>query len=168
VFEIPAATLSFWNRLNLAPATEDQIAAISQQAPGALPGDYVAFLRTYGFVRWMLTVPDQFTYVRRSAGGQEERSTSVAHLETPESIARKMTHAWSDQPELGLPCWPEGVMPLAGNAGADQVLFDFRGDAPSIAFWQGSGDVWGYGANTELWQVAPSFADFIQSLRPRS
>ena len=142
MFKIPPATLSFWNRLNIAPATEAQIAEVRDLAPGPLPDDYVAFLQTYGFCRWMLIIPDRFEFERSVAGQSESRTGSVAHLETPESIARAMKHAWSDQPEMGLPCWPQGVMPVAGNAGADQVLMDFGETPGAILFWTASDDPW--------------------------
>lgn len=167
MFNIPAATLSFWNRIELKPASDDQIAEVAGFAPGPLPDDYVAFLKTYGFARWMLTVPDRFRYTSDSGGQVVSKVGSIAHLETPESMGRAMAHAWTDQPEMGLPCWPEGVLPLAGNAGPAQVLMDFRGEAPVIRHWEPAEDPWGTGDNTALWHVADSFTDFINGLLMR-
>ncbi|MEM9436628.1 MAG: SMI1/KNR4 family protein [Pseudomonadota bacterium] len=164
MFSIPPATLSFWARLDIKPASDGEIAQIAALAPGPLPDDYVSFLKTYGFARWMLTVPDRFRY-RKTSGGQEiVKAAAVAHLENPESIERAMKHAWSQQPELGLPCWPQGVLPIAGNAGPGQVLMDVTGSVGAIRYWEPSEDVWGSGANTDLWDVAPDFTSFIAGL----
>ena len=151
MFTIPPVTLSFWQRLDLQPASSEQIRHISDLAPGPLPEEYQSFLETYGFARWMLTMPDRFTYSREEGGQTIAKTGSLAHLETPESIARAMQHAWQEDADLGLPCWPRGVMPVAGNAGPGQVLMDFRRQPGTILYWEPRDDPWGQGDNTALW-----------------
>lgn len=164
MFKIPAATRAFWERLELKPASASEIAEIAGLAPGPLPDDYVTFLKTYGFARWMLTVPDRFAYRRADGGQQVIKVGSVAHLETPDSIDRSMKNAWNNEPELGLPCWPQGVMPVAGNAGPGQVLMNFDTKPVNIQYWEPAQDPWGKGSNTELCAVADTFRDFINGL----
>lgn len=167
MFKISAATHAFWERLDIKPASAADIAEIAELAPGPLPDDYVAFLQTYGFARWMLTVPDRFTYCRADGGQEVIKVGSVAHLETPDSIARSMKNAWNDEPELGLPCWPQGVMPVAGNAGPGQVLMNFDPTPATIQYWEPAQDPWGKGDNTQLCDVADTFTDFINGLAMR-
>lgn len=168
MFKIPQATFDFWKRVDLMPATDAQIAEIAAVAPGPLPEDYVAFLRSYGFARWMLTVPDRFHYTRHGAGQDVTKVGSIAHLETPESIGRAMKHAWTDDPALGLPCWPKGVMPIAGNAGPGQILMQFDTAPGAIMYWEPADDAWGTGDNTQLCTVAANFTDFINGLLTRA
>lgn len=157
--------MAFWKRLGTVPATEDDVARITALSLGSLPRDYVEFLRTYGFVRWMLTVPDRFVYHHSAADVETTGTGSVGHLETPDSIARAMSHAWESQPELGLPRWPRGVMPIAGNAGPGQVLMDLETGAGAIRYWVPSQEIWGTGTNIALATVADTFTDFVQKLR---
>jgi hypothetical protein len=167
MFSIPDATQAFWSRLGLKPASEAQIIEVAGLAPGALPDDYVAFLKVHGFARWMLTVPDRFRYRQSLAGQGIERVGSITHLENPESLRRAAENAWTDQPEVGLPCWPRGVMPVAGNAGYGQILMDFTETPGAILYWEPSEYPWGEGSNTKLWRIAPNFTYFINGLLMR-
>jgi hypothetical protein len=63
--------------------------------------------------------------------------------------------------------FPDGIVPIAGNGGGDYVCLDLRDGRERVAFWD-KRHFWGTGEwrESDLYQVANSFEEFLASLRP--
>lgn len=113
----------------------------------------------------MLTIPDRFEY-RLNEGGQETvKEGSITHLWPVEMISRMMEFGRVDDPENGLPQYPENMFPIGGTAGQDMILLELSPQKGRIWYWPEREDAWGRGDNKTLGYVAGSFTDFINNLR---
>ena len=62
---------------------------------------------------------------------------------------------------------PKDVLLIAGNGGGDYICLDYRTGSTRVAFWD-KGHFWGTGEwrESDLYHVANSFGEFLESLRP--
>jgi cell wall assembly regulator SMI1 len=63
--------------------------------------------------------------------------------------------------------FPQGIVPIAGDGMGNYVCLDLRKSAERVAFWD-KRHFWGTGEwrESDLYHVADSFAEFVESLGP--
>lgn len=136
--DISATTVAIWTAIGVTPATQAEIDAIAALTDAGLPGAYVKFLETYGFVTW----PDGSDATFDTANGQGD----IHAMLTPTSV------------EISFDLIPPGYLPIAGDySGHALILLQMTPPAGSVWYVE-DGDAPEF--------IAPDSVTFLANLAP--
>ncbi len=169
-FNVTPAMLESWAREGTDLPSEADIAAAESALGFALPDDYKAFIRQYGFVSFGRDDEDRCSFSmilgRPWAFLREEHSVGyLPSLDKLVQIHRSMTTT-DDLDDETRPSIPPGFLPVARDARYGCVLIDVAEHPGRVWFWPESDWRWGTEDNRFLGYVADSFEAFINGLQP--
>ena len=162
-FSPPAATLAYWRRTGMSPATDAEIALLEKRLGAKAPPSYVEFMKTFGRVEFSFDIDCEFTYVYGEPGRQERQTQVVGHIKKPERALRYY-EGWQNDDEVSL---PPHLLPFAMDLGQGELLIEFGQPTERIFYWDFDNHDWGSGV-TKLGFVANDMYEFISSLKPDS
>jgi hypothetical protein len=162
-FTPPPATLEYWRRTGLTPATDAEIALLEGRLGGKAPASYVEFMKEFGSVEFSFDIDCEFTYVYEEAGRQERLTQVVGHIKEPERALRYYEGLQNDA-EVDL---PPHLLPFAMDRSQGELLIEFGQPTERIFYWDFDNHDWGSGV-TRLGFVAKDMVDFINNLKPDS
>ena len=168
MIQVPDDVKQGWLRSPPKKATDADIFKLEATFGAKLPGQYVDFVKQYGFVKFGYDANDTriFTVVYEGDGQRELRQATAAFLVSPERAVQTLENFTdkSDPDSEELPLIPDGYFPAGNDNGQGLVLVELA--TGKVWYWRESAWRWGTEDNTRLGFVADDFDGFINALRP--
>jgi hypothetical protein len=159
-FEPPLATLEYWRRTGMRPATDADIALLEKRLGAKAPPSYVEFMKTFGSVEFSDDFECQFSYIYDDAP-EKRRTRLVGFIKTPEKALRYYEGLREDD-DVSL---PPHLLPFAMDQSQGELLIEFGKPTERIFYWNFDAHDRGSGV-TKLGFVANDMYEFISSLKP--